>query len=215
MVSHARRKELSEGLRDAGDLVYIPRGFVHDATSSASVSLHLAVGVNSLTWGAVLLRALDLVIERDSRFRESLPAGFANNDKARQHAEIRLTELLDVLNMELNPPLLVDDAIDAALLGRHPSLEGHLLDLEAASQVTLQTQVHRRPDVQWRLTVKNGLASLYFHGKAVQIPDHTETELRFITETNEFSADELPGDLDGEGKLTLVQRLIREGFLTT
>ena len=55
---------------------------------------------------------------------------------------------------------------------------------------------------------------LHFHGKTVQLPAHVEPTLRFILDAEEFVAADLPGDLDDAGKLVLLQRLIREGFLT-
>jgi hypothetical protein len=41
-----------------------------------------------------------------------------------------------------------------------------------------------------------------------------ESTLRFILEAEVFVAADLPGDLDDAGKLVLLQRLLREGFLT-
>src|SRR5437667_375820 len=64
----------------AGDFIYIPRGCRHDAVSAESTSLHLTVGISTITWAALILRRVESIIESDSRFRESLPIGFAGND---------------------------------------------------------------------------------------------------------------------------------------
>jgi len=198
----------------AGDFIYIPRGCRHDAVSAESTSLHLTVGINTITWAALILRAVESVIENDSRFRESLPVGFARTDGLTMQAETRLTALLAELIDQIEPTSLIHDAAQEALHGGQPALEGHFLDLEGLPRVGLSTRVRRRPDVQFALATDEAFAALHFHGKAIQMPAYTEPDLRFISEANEFRAADLPEELDDPGRLVLVQTLIREGFLT-
>jgi ribosomal protein L16 Arg81 hydroxylase len=197
-----------------GELIYIPRGFMHDAVSVDSTSLHLTLGVIPVTWAAVVLQAAESVIEEDARFRESLPLGFAANAELKVLAENRLAELLTLSHERIEPVSFIEKATEKALLGRQPLLEGHLLDLEGASRLNIETKVWRRLNLQWRLTMTGKDVLLHFHGKIVQVPAHVESTLRFITEAEQFVAADLPGDLDDSGKLVLLQRLIREGFLT-
>jgi ribosomal protein L16 Arg81 hydroxylase len=198
----------------AGDLVYIPRGWMHDATSRDSTSLHLTVGANTITWAAVILRAVESVIEREPCFRESLPPGFALREELRRSAEAKLTDLLARLIGRIEPASLLDEAVREALAREQPVLDGHLLDLERVSQISLETRVRRRPEIQWTLEADADVATLYFHGKIVQTPSYTERDLRFMAAANEFTPADLPGELDDEGKLLLVKQLVREGFLT-
>ena len=59
----------------------------------------------------------------------------------------------------------------------------------------------------------DGLA-LVFEGREVRFPAHAGAELEACFEREgAFRASELPGDLDDEGRLVLVRRLVREGFL--
>ena len=198
-----------------GDLIYIPRGCMHDAVSRDSTSLHLTVGVSTITWAALILRAVESVIERDSRFRESLPMGFARNTSSSKLAAERLTALLAGLIDEIEPSSAVHDAAQEVLLGGQPALEGHLVDLEELPRVGLRTRLRRRPGVQYRFETNRRFTTLSFHGKAVQMPAHTAPDLQIILEaTSEFRAADLSGGLDDAGKLVLVQTLIREGFLT-
>lgn len=197
-----------------GDFVYIPRGWMHDAVSRDSSSLHLTIGANTITWASVILRAVESVIESDSRFRESLPPGFALQKRARQAAETKLSNLLAGIVQQIEPASCISAAVDEAWAAEPPVLTGHLIDLDRLSRVTLQMRVRRRPHVRLALGVNGSAASLYFHGKTIQLPPHTEADLRFICASDEFSAGDLPGGLDDDGKLTLVTSLIREGLLT-
>jgi hypothetical protein len=54
-------------------LIPLPRGFMHDATATDRSSLHLTVGIHSVTWASVVLGAVQGVVEREASFRESLP----------------------------------------------------------------------------------------------------------------------------------------------
>lgn len=197
-----------------GDAIYIPRGYDHDAVAVDSTSLHLTVGVQPITWAFVLLDAMETIIEQDPRFRESLPLGFASDKRKQEMAEGHLLKLLDILRQQIKPTSIISNAVEVALQGRQPFLEGHLLDLEARSQVSLETRVRRRPEILWRLSVEDEKTCLYFHGKIVRMPSFVQSDLQFITEVDEFKALDLPGDLDEVGRLMLIRRLLAEGFLT-
>jgi lysine-specific demethylase/histidyl-hydroxylase NO66 len=55
-----------------GDLLYIPRGYYHDAMASAEASLHVTFAVAPLS-GGILFRILEALAIEDSEFREYLP----------------------------------------------------------------------------------------------------------------------------------------------
>ena len=56
----------------AGDTLYLPRGWLHDALTSETDSLHVTVGINLHTWVDALRLALD-ECEDDVEFRSSVP----------------------------------------------------------------------------------------------------------------------------------------------
>jgi hypothetical protein len=47
----------------------------------------------------------------------------------------------------------------------------------------------------------------------VELPQHVEELEAIVTAEEPFTAGSLPGGLDEDGRLVLVRRLIREGFL--
>lgn len=79
----------------AGDMVYIPRGFVHDARSHGETSLHITIGVLGYTWTDVLQEALLGVGLRDPAFRGSVPVGCAGLEVNRAQAREVLRGLLE------------------------------------------------------------------------------------------------------------------------
>ncbi|MDP9435156.1 MAG: cupin domain-containing protein, partial [Actinomycetota bacterium] len=57
---------------EAGDCLYLPRGYVHAALTTEDHSVHLTVGVLSTTWYDVLSDTLTLAREQEA-FRDALP----------------------------------------------------------------------------------------------------------------------------------------------
>lgn len=199
---------------NSGDLLYIPRGYLHDAVSLESSSLHLTIGIKPVTWASVILDAVQVVIDQDSRMRESLPPGFVLDEALQRQSEAKLSELIASVCNQIKPDAAISEASNRALLARYPSLEGHLLDLESERLVDLDTRVRRRADIQWTLSGDTESTYLHFHGKVVRMPANVKTDLHFIGETEEFTANALPGGFDPESKILLVCNLLREGFLT-
>jgi len=197
-----------------GDLIYIPRGYMHDAASRGEASLHLTVGINSITWGVVAVRALENLIERELQFRESLPPEFAVREEVRRQTEARLTELLDGVGSRIDAGGVIADAAQAVLFAGQRVPAGQLLDMEKLPQLEMGTFVRRRTGIIWQLTTTPEAVCLSFFGKSVQFPGYVEPQLRFVTCAGSFTAAQMPDGLDEPGRLFLLETLVREGFLT-
>jgi ribosomal protein L16 Arg81 hydroxylase len=198
-----------------GDAIYLPRGFGHDAVALGATSLHMTVGIVPVTWATVLIEAVEDAVQRNPRFRTSLPLGFANNPDKRAAAQDLLLELVGEFGRELRPAAVIDNAAEIALQSIRPSLEGHLLDLSGSQAVHVGTRLSRRTAIDVVLGVADGRACLRFHGKEMRFPAAVEQDLKFVTaHEGEFTAAQLPGNLDDPSRLTLLRRLIIEGLVT-
>ena len=78
---------------EAGDLLYLPRGYVHATTTSDTHSAHVTMGINIFTW-ADLVGDLVPASAANEDFRGALPPGFASQPKLRPSIKQRLTRLL-------------------------------------------------------------------------------------------------------------------------
>jgi lysine-specific demethylase/histidyl-hydroxylase NO66 len=182
----------------AGDTLYLPRGWLHDALTSETDSLHITVGVNAHTWVDAVRAALD-ECENDVEFRRSVPAD----------GEMQ-SDLLERLAGKLTPAAVARRARRRFVDGHRPILDGQLAEVRTLDAITVDTVLERRPTV---IADLNG-TTLSFEGKHVAFPEHVQEELETIAAAEEpFTAADLPGDLDDGSRLVLVRRLIREGFL--
>lgn len=84
----------------AGDLLYIPRGYYHDALASSEASLHLTFSVAPLT-GKAIFRLLEELAIRDVAFRDYLPdARLEQGKPLRQHLHAMAGKLAGILGSE-------------------------------------------------------------------------------------------------------------------
>jgi len=182
----------------AGDTLYLPRGWLHDALTSETDSLHVTVGINLHTWVDALRLALD-ECEDDVEFRRSVPEDGA-----------MASDLVERLAARLQADDVARRARAKLVRSRRPILDGQLEEVRALGSLTAETPLERRPTA---IADLDG-STLSFEGKQVTVPEHALPELEAIVESvGPFTAAELPGELDDESRLVLVRRLIREGFV--
>jgi hypothetical protein len=197
-----------------GDLLYLPRGQMHAATSQDTASCHVTVGYRPVLWASIVRDAVEDIVSEHVGFREGVPPGFTGQEDVRRDAEALARDLIEVVRHGLSSSDLVERAATQARMGRQPALEGHLLDLEKLPGITPDTRLRRRPGLLWDLVRRDGRVVVEFHGKRVGFPRSVEEQVRFVTRGEAFACDEIPGPLDETGRLVLVRKLVTEGFLT-
>jgi ribosomal protein L16 Arg81 hydroxylase len=196
-----------------GDMIYMPRGYVHEALTSDTDSLHLTVGIVSYTWMDILAELLS-IHQQDLRFRTSLPLGFGVREDILPLMKDQFEGLLNILSQS---PVL-DECIRRVdqrfVSSRSPMLAGSLKVLDNVNNLNIDTPLMRREGVIFRIVAEDSTIGILFHGKQIVMPAYVEPCIRFISMNEHFTPRHLPGMIDNEGKIVLVSRLIREGFLT-
>lgn len=187
----------------AGDALYLPRGWLHEALTSETDSLHVTVGINAYTWLDAFMEALEECGD-DVEFRRAVPVGDADPPP----------ELLERLAKGLGSRDVARRMRERFVRSRRPILEGQLTQLRALDRLTPETLVERRPTVIFDLAAPDGAVVLAFEGKSVAFPAHARAEVEHAAlAEGPFRPRDLPGELDEAGRLVLVRRLVREGFL--
>lgn len=65
-----------------GDVLYMPRGVMHQASCTDRESLHLTISLESLTIADLIVKGLKMVAETDVAFRRRVPWSFESDDQA-------------------------------------------------------------------------------------------------------------------------------------
>ena len=185
-----------------GDTLYLPRGWPHEAVAADGGSLHITVGLHPPTRIDALRAALSECAD-DVEFRRALDPGGDVPD-----------ELLERLAARLDPAAVARRARRRFVTGRRAILDGQLTQIRALEQLTVLTPLQRRGTVIAELERSDGGARLLFEGKEMHFPPHAAEAVAAAHATlRPFTAADLPGPLDEAGRLVLVRRLAREGFL--
>ena len=196
-----------------GDAAYIPRGWAHEARSSDNVSLHITVGVLAYTWTDFLLECVADACLNDAAFRKSLPPGFARKEFPREQVRAVFGRLLQHLSERGAPDKMLDRFVDEFLSSCPPLLRGQMAQLAALDQLATDSIVGTRPHLIARIETSANSVSVRCFGRRITFPRAIAPAVQFALSSDRFAVQDLPGELDAAGKLTLVRRLILEGLL--
>jgi ribosomal protein L16 Arg81 hydroxylase len=209
----------------AGDLLYCPRGLMHDARSSAAPSLHITFGLLGKTWAELMIEAVAAACISEPELRRHLPVGFADPGFDRSVLRPVFAEMLQRMAQRGDA---VDTAFDALVEGfvtsRRPALRGRLGDVLADDTIALDDMLAPRPDLIWRLEAvddasgaaqgEDGQVRLLVAGCDISLPAFTRPAVAFMLTTPRFCVRDLPGAIDDDARLVLARRFLREGLLT-
>jgi JmjC domain len=187
----------------AGDALYLPRGWLHQAMTSDAASLHLTIGINVATWRDAVRAALDEAAQDEVAFRRGVGAGGVAPDG-----------LFEALLARLTPEAVSRRQRRSFVDSRRPIRADAFDQLRALNDLDLDSLLERRETVIADLDVDERDARLSFDGRTLRFPARVAAEVEYLLRIDEpFTAAELPGRLDDESRLVLVRRLVREGLL--
>jgi ribosomal protein L16 Arg81 hydroxylase len=212
VAARAAEKPLIDTVLACGDMLYLPRGYLHAATSLGEVSGHLTIGVHPLT-RATLADQVFAALAEDLELRASLPPGLDLSDETAIDRE--LTATIAAMRAALDR---IDRTAVARGIGRQlvattrPAPLRPLEQLATASTLTPDTPVRRRPGL--RLTLRDAGEHLVVAcaEKELRFPAAVDEALRAATSGEAVTAATLP-HIDVAGGVTLLARLLRDGIV--
>ena len=197
-------------LLEPGLSMYLPTGTPHAARAQDTVSLHVTIGINQVTWRTLLDRAVrDAMdgVDADGH----LPAGYLEEPE-------RLVEGLAERLRTLASALAETDAAGMAgaqtrsfLEHRNGGLRGSMVDRMQLAEVAIDTRLRRRPGKPCVLQPDGDRLHLLLGDRRLTVPARITEAVRSARTLEVFT----PGDLglDQQSALVLCRRLIREGLL--
>jgi ribosomal protein L16 Arg81 hydroxylase len=187
----------------AGDVLYLPRGWLHEALTSDTDSLHITVGVNVYTWIDAVRAAVESCAD-DVEFRRAV----ADDGETEADLLARLAERLE-------PEYVARRKRRRFVRTRRSVLGDQIRQVRALDDLDADTVIERRSTVVADLEPDgDGGVTLAYEGKRVSFPPQAVEAVTFCAEAEgQFTPGDFPGDLDEPSCLVVVRRLVREGFL--
>jgi bifunctional lysine-specific demethylase and histidyl-hydroxylase NO66 len=200
---------------EPGDVLYLPAGTRHAAQTIGTPSLHLTLGVRTVTWRDVVTRLVDEVLHDHADLDEPLPAGWA---AAPTTLGPQLTARIDQLRARFGTPPSLEAVLDRQATSfwssRTPDLSGGLRDLLELDQLEDRTALRRRRSVTAHVTEMDGRAEVVLRDRVLRMPSALIPVLRHIVDGHTLRPADLEEFLDAPSRLVLCRRLVREGVLT-
>lgn len=150
----ASTSPLDEFVMTPGDVLYLPRGFLHSATAMGEVSIHLTIGVHQWTRHHLAEQLTAAALRRladDEGIRASLPLGVDVADPTTWGSEARAVRGALVAAIEGLPDEAVAGLLGAkARAGQRVGPLGPVAQLRAAREGTARVELraHLRPRLE-------------------------------------------------------------------
>ncbi len=205
----------ADGLEDVvlepGLSMYLPTGTPHAARAQETVSLHVTIGINQLTWRGLVERSVRAVLAGVPD--EHLPAGYLDDPGVLADELGRRLDGVAASIRDLDAGTAVEDEVRRFLTGRSPRLPGGLRDVLAVRDLDDATPLRRRPGHPCVLLDRGDRLEVLLGDRSLDVPGRLRPALEEIRARPRLTPADLAGHLDPQSRLVLCRRLVREGLL--
>ncbi|GER59761.1 hypothetical protein ULMA_18690 [Patiriisocius marinus] len=193
-----------------GDVLYVPRGIVHDAYCTNENSGHITTGLLGKTWaehlGEMLLERSKnhLALRRFTKLHE-LPNINYNQEK---------TEVIDALKEIINSLEKDEELIDDFYSRQKSISKGHLLQMLDVHALNGDSKILLKEKHKIRISQNEEVFSIKFYDLQLTMPLAAESFLSalFSFTTPQRVAD-IPSSIDKESSILMAQELSKLGLL--
>jgi bifunctional lysine-specific demethylase and histidyl-hydroxylase NO66 len=196
-----------------GDALYLPRGWLHSAEAVGELSVHLTVGVRTITRYALVEELLGLAVGAPA-VRAALPLGVdvADPDDVAPELDATVAALRTWLST-VDPSVVAERLRERFWPGDRPAPIRPLAQAAFLAGLSGGSVVTVRPGLHWLLEPAGDRLVLRTFDRTLTMPAGCEPALRWLLSGRPARVRDVPG-LDGvEDALVLVRRLLREAVL--
>jgi ribosomal protein L16 Arg81 hydroxylase len=199
-----------ETVLNPGDLLYLPRGFIHAGRAVSEPSVHLTIGIHVLTWLDLLSVALGQAANNNRLLRRALPLaqGMEANSAAAPTDEFN--RLVKQFSSDAEFQVAFDELATSFYDSRQAANEVLPSEINAISPAS---SIEQGVGVSYQMIRRDSLVGLVSGSKVFWLPETFVPTVRFIAETPRFFVVDIPGGLSDSSKCALIRGLVREGFL--
>jgi hypothetical protein len=192
-----------------GDLIYIPRGFLHDAETDDESSLHVTLSVECVTWRDLIVE----ILSSDPRFRETLPRYFNSRSRI---SRLQLDEFASVVS-HMTKSSALPSALSQVTLKLLSNLEslpnGGFGSIDKVAALNEDSLVGLGEGMfGWVEDMDDGVI-LHLPGTSLKAGKNMASTFRFLLKRGEFRPRDLPVKSSAEEKVKFVQQLLIGGYL--
>ncbi len=209
------RPELEATLHP-GDVLFMPRGWIHGGVTTSEHSLHLTFGISPIRWKDLLGERARAEAGTSLKLRRAVPPdllGVGRVDDLVAAAGAVLGSELPGESGGTGLARRVLESLFRRVVGRPSPLEPHFQHLLGLERLGLDTEVERRRGLPPVVLTDTDQARIGFPGSSVAGPPEAAAAFRFLARRSRFRIGDLPGPLDDGARLALARTGVRQGLL--
>src|SRR5262249_43176052 len=200
-----------------GDLLYMPRGFIHETSTNETESIHITLISAPYCWADLLHHLVDEIAETEIALRKHVPLGAIReiasggvlNDGVGADLARALRQFVDRAGLVAPVTRHLERFIDSLI-----PIGADLAPLQLAGEIDEKQRIAKKEGMICQVHDDGNRVVIRFPGGHLRGPATTRSALRFIASAVEpFRIADLPGSLSQRSKGVLVHRLLREGLL--
>lgn len=204
----AQTEPRAELVLKPGDVLYVPRGLMHDAVNEGAdeASLHITTGLLAKTWADFLLEAVSEAALRTPQLRRALPPGYARGNVSPGVFAKTFAEALEAVGKNADIDAVLGLFTDTALTSRPADTRGAL----SFGPITDETQLKRRALIALDLVDDGVHVALVAPGGALSFDAVAEAGLERLLKGESISLSDFSA-LDDTKARDVLKRLIAYG----
>jgi ribosomal protein L16 Arg81 hydroxylase len=197
-----------------GDVLYLPRGWIHSATALGDFSIHLTIGVAAHTRSELAERMIARLAASPA-LRSALPMSVDRLSPERLQALVReaTADLIELLGGGDFADDIAAEAADGFRSAIRPEPVHPLAVVTAVGALSADSVVCWRSGLANSITVTATHVIIPLPGRAVRLPIEAEPAIRALAAGERLRVGDLP-NLDADSALVVARRLVREAILT-
>jgi ribosomal protein L16 Arg81 hydroxylase len=198
-----KANKLTEVVLRPGSVLFLPRGYIHGAESESEHSLHITLGLRSLTVADIVLAEfrrkslLDVDMRKVARFED------LEDEERLEMAKNALRRVIEQLDIAA----AANEVYKSFIRSRQPPARGVLTGAIAHTELDHGTELQLRDGALFQTFRSTDTLSLAVDGAVVELPLGVEPAVQHVIANRTFRASELPG-LEYESRLILAKTLL-------
>lgn len=216
---HASNTPELDIVLEPGDVLYLPRGWIHSAQALGDTTVHLTIGVASYNDYDLAHQVVKAFGDIES-LRAPLPAGLDHSDPGSIVAHVHrvldaMRTAIDEIARDPGAVLRIADRV----ADRHdelvrPNPVRPLASVAAMGALRGESSIRLRPGIFARIAHGENGVSMVLKNKTVTLPPQCADAIESLMKGAPCRLDSMPG-LDVHDASVVARRLIREGIAVT
>jgi hypothetical protein len=197
-----------------GDVLYIPRGVVHEAHTESSSSLHMTVSVSSIRWASFVARLCEAIARSEAFLRQAIPPAVLRGEASISNRQ--WDDLLSTLWPHMRQSEMATQALGvlrSQVVQSMRRLPSGCPLLPAPGGDSREGRFRVAPDQVWFLTSGDGVLTLSFIGADMTLPHRFEPVVRRICNGEPFDVETLGAGGQDDELRRLLDHLVVAGLL--